>query len=84
MTEEGKTEYHKWIVEDVRNIIHILEDLPSCKPPLGLLCELLPRLQARYYSISSSSKVLLFSLICLELIIYCLVKIYYIYIECRF
>ncbi|XP_076045478.1 cytochrome P450 reductase [Oratosquilla oratoria] len=56
-TEEGKAEYHKWIVDDVRSIVHILEDLPSCKPSLDHLCELLPRLQARYYSISSSSKV---------------------------
>lgn len=34
----------------------ILEDLPSVKPPPDHLCEMLPRLQARYYSISSSPK----------------------------
>ena len=56
-TDEGKQQYQKWIVQDVRSIIHILEDLPSCKPPLDYVCELLPRLQARYYSISSSFKV---------------------------
>lgn len=55
-SEAGKAEYHRWIVHDVRSIVHILEDLPSCKPPLDYLCELLPRLQARYYSISSSGK----------------------------
>ncbi|KAK8377081.1 hypothetical protein O3P69_013617 [Scylla paramamosain] len=55
-SEAGKAEYQRWVVQDVRNIVHILEDLPSCKPPLDYLCELLPRLQARYYSISSSSK----------------------------
>lgn len=55
--DEGKMEYQKWIVNDVRSIVHILEDLPSCKPPLDHICELLPRLQARYYSISSSGKV---------------------------
>lgn len=54
--DEGKMEYQKWIVNDVRSIVHILEDLPSCKPPLDHICELLPRLQARYYSISSSGK----------------------------
>lgn len=55
-SEAGKAEYQRWIVHDVRSIVHILEDLPSCKPPLDYLCELLPRLQARYYSISSSGK----------------------------
>ncbi|XP_045475185.1 NADPH--cytochrome P450 reductase isoform X2 [Harmonia axyridis] len=55
-TAEGKALYHKWISEDNRNIIHVLEDLPSCKPDLDHLCELLPRLQPRYYSISSSPK----------------------------
>uniref|UniRef100_A0A672PJG6 NADPH--cytochrome P450 reductase n=1 Tax=Sinocyclocheilus grahami TaxID=75366 RepID=A0A672PJG6_SINGR len=40
-----------------RNILAILEDLPSLRPPIDHLCELLPRLQARYYSIASSSKV---------------------------
>ncbi|KAK3859590.1 hypothetical protein Pcinc_031396 [Petrolisthes cinctipes] len=55
-SDEGKALYQRWVVHDVRNIVHILEDLPSCKPPLDHICELLPRLQARYYSISSSSK----------------------------
>ncbi len=35
----------------------VLEDLPSFKPPLDYLLELLPRFQSRYYSISSSPKV---------------------------
>lgn len=55
---EGKELHHKFINEASRNIVHILEDLPSCRPPLDHLCELLPRLQPRYYSISSSPKVL--------------------------
>lgn len=53
---EGKQMYSKWIGDDNRNIIHILEDLPSVKPAIDHLCELLPRLQPRYYSISSSPK----------------------------
>ncbi|KAF7284794.1 cytochrome P450 reductase isoform X2 [Rhynchophorus ferrugineus] len=53
---EGKALYQKWIIEDNRNIVHILEDMPSCKPALDHLCELLPRLQPRYYSISSSPR----------------------------
>ncbi|XP_021918682.1 NADPH--cytochrome P450 reductase isoform X2 [Zootermopsis nevadensis] len=56
-TPEGKQLYNQWIIQDNRNIVHILEDLRSCKPALDHLCELLPRLQARYYSISSSPKV---------------------------
>lgn len=55
-TEEGKHLYLTWVVKDHRSIIHILEDLPSLKPPLDHLLELLPRLQSRYYSISSSPK----------------------------
>lgn len=53
---EGKQLYNNWIIQDNRNIIHILEDLPSVKPEIDHLCELLPRLQCRYYSISSSPK----------------------------
>lgn len=41
---------------DRRTIIDVLADLPSCKPPMDHLLELLPRLQPRYYSISSSPK----------------------------
>jgi len=56
-TPEGKEKYNKWVSVDNRNIVHILDDLKSCKPALDHLCELLPRLQSRYYSISSSPKV---------------------------
>ncbi|XP_011134999.1 NADPH--cytochrome P450 reductase isoform X1 [Harpegnathos saltator] len=55
-TVEGKAAYQQWIVQENRNIVHILEDIPSLKPPLDHLCEILPRLQCRYYSISSSPK----------------------------
>ncbi|CAO1395159.1 unnamed protein product [Diamesa serratosioi] len=55
-TAEGKAEYQKWIQDSCRNIVHILEDVKSCRPPIDHICELLPRLQPRYYSISSSSK----------------------------
>lgn len=50
-------EYSEWIVRAKRTLVAVLEDLPSFKPPLDYLLELLPRLQARYYSISSSPKV---------------------------
>uniref|UniRef100_A0A8C9R747 NADPH--hemoprotein reductase n=1 Tax=Scleropages formosus TaxID=113540 RepID=A0A8C9R747_SCLFO len=54
---EGKAMYHSWVQESRRNIVAILEDMPSLQPPIDHLCELLPRLQARYYSIASSAKV---------------------------
>ncbi|CAJ0940531.1 unnamed protein product [Ranitomeya imitator] len=53
----GRALYLNWVLEARRNILAILEDMPSLRPPLDHLCELLPRLQARYYSIASSSKV---------------------------
>lgn len=53
---EGKANYQEWVQDSSRNIVHVLEDLPSCRPPIDHICELLPRLQPRYYSISSSSK----------------------------
>jgi len=56
-TAEGKTAYQQWIIQENRNIVHILEDIASLKPSLDHLCEILPRLQCRYYSISSSPKV---------------------------
>ena len=49
--------YKEWVLDSFRSIVAILEDLPSLKPPLDHLCELLPRLHPRYYSISSSPKV---------------------------
>jgi len=56
-SEEGKALYVDWVVKSSRSIVHILEDMSSCKPKLDHLLELLPRLQCRYYSISSSSKI---------------------------
>ncbi|XP_038554200.1 NADPH--cytochrome P450 reductase-like [Micropterus salmoides] len=54
---EGKALYQNWVLDASRNILAMLEDMPSLRPPIDHLCELLPRLQARYYSIASSSKV---------------------------
>ncbi|KAH8283641.1 hypothetical protein KR018_010329 [Drosophila ironensis] len=56
ISPEGKEKYQSWIQDACRNIVHILEDIKSCRPPLDHVCELLPRLQPRYYSISSSGK----------------------------
>ncbi|KHJ91157.1 FAD binding domain protein [Oesophagostomum dentatum] len=54
--EEGLKEYSDYIVKERRSIIDVLRDHPTCKPPIEYLLELLPRLQARYYSIASSPK----------------------------
>ncbi|KAH8240761.1 hypothetical protein KR026_004955 [Drosophila bipectinata] len=56
ISPEGKEKYQSWIQDACRNIVHILEDIKSCRPPIDHVCELLPRLQPRYYSISSSGK----------------------------
>ncbi|XP_017485883.1 PREDICTED: NADPH--cytochrome P450 reductase-like [Rhagoletis zephyria] len=55
-SDEGKALYSEWIIKSCRSIVHVLEDMDSVKPPIDHLLELLPRLQARYYSISSSPK----------------------------
>ncbi|KAL7987044.1 hypothetical protein Chor_005963 [Crotalus horridus] len=55
--QEAPALYLSWVVESRRNILAILQDTPSLRPPIDHLCELLPRLQARYYSIASTSKV---------------------------
>jgi NADPH-ferrihemoprotein reductase len=55
-SDDGKHQYREWVLEDRRTLVVVLEDLPSFRPPLDHLVELLPRLQARYYSLSSSPK----------------------------
>lgn len=55
-TPEGKALYSDWVLKSHRTILAILEDLASLMPPIDHICEMLPRLQQRYYSISSSPK----------------------------
>ncbi|XP_023675147.2 NADPH--cytochrome P450 reductase isoform X1 [Paramormyrops kingsleyae] len=57
-SSEGKALYQAWVLESQRNVLAVLEDMPSVRPPADHLCELLPRLQARYYSIASSAMML--------------------------
>jgi len=54
LTTVGSEEYENFIVKARRGIVHILEDFKSCKPSAELVAQILPRLQPRYYSISSS------------------------------
>lgn len=51
---DQQEEYNKYILHDVRTLAEVLQEFSSTKPPLDFILELLPRLQPRYYSISSS------------------------------
>ncbi|EKX31757.1 hypothetical protein GUITHDRAFT_149086 [Guillardia theta CCMP2712] len=56
-SKEGQDLYHQYVVLETRNLLDLLNDFPSVQPSLECLVELVPRLQSRYYSISSSNLV---------------------------
>lgn len=56
VSKDAKELYLDWIVAKHRTTLHVLQHLPSLHPPVDHFIEMLPKLQARYYSISSSSK----------------------------
>ncbi|KAL7692294.1 putative Flavoprotein-like superfamily [Plasmopara halstedii] len=56
-SKDGKDEYQKWILEDERSFVDVLEHFCSVKVSVRDLLHIVPFLLPRYYTISSSSLV---------------------------
>lgn len=54
---DGLNAYKAYFVSEWRTFIDLLRDFPSVEIPLNVLLDILPRIQPRFYSISSSHSV---------------------------
>jgi len=52
--QKEKYNYNDYILNDIRNVVQILKEFKSVQVPLDHFLEVTPRMQPRYYSISSS------------------------------
>ena len=50
---EGMEDLYRYCQGERRAVLEVLEDFPTAAPPLARLLEIVPRLQPRYFSISS-------------------------------
>ncbi|XP_048466571.1 methionine synthase reductase isoform X2 [Rhincodon typus] len=55
-SKQGTADYTRYMRDHNICLLDILRALPSCRPPLSLLLEHLPKLQVRSYSAASSPK----------------------------
>jgi len=53
-SKQGASDYTKFVREPGLSLLDLLNVFPSCQPPFERLLELVPRLKARPYSVSSS------------------------------
>ncbi|XP_069709568.1 methionine synthase reductase [Phaenicophaeus curvirostris] len=54
-SKQGASDYTRFVRDCNVCLLDLLRAFPSCKPSLSLLIEHLPKLQSRYYSVSSSN-----------------------------
>ncbi|XP_075864045.1 methionine synthase reductase [Microcebus murinus] len=54
-SKQGAADYSRFVRDACACLLDLLLAFPSCRPPLGLLLEHLPKLQPRPYSCASSS-----------------------------
>nr|XP_060630046.1 methionine synthase reductase [Anolis sagrei ordinatus] len=54
-SKQGSSDYNSFIRDAGVCLLDLLHAFPSCQPPLSLLIEHLPKLQARPYSVASSN-----------------------------